>query len=77
MGEYITCWEQNRYNYDGYVDPNWMNDPRYRANGGQGDVCDHETNGEIRDMCYFQTYLVMKDGIINVCIIMIVQKRIQ
>ena len=56
MGEYITCWEHNRYDYHGYVDPNWMNDARYRANGGQGDVCDHETDGEIRDMCYFQTY---------------------
>ena len=56
MGEYITCWEHNRYDYHGYVDPNWMNDPRYIANGGQGDVCDHETDGELRDMCYFQVY---------------------
>ena len=59
MDPYITCWENNRYTYYGYRDPNYADDPRYLAAGGEGDVCDHvdPDYDEVRDTCYFQVVL--------------------
>ena len=59
MGEQIRCWNKDTFDYHAYEDQIWKNDPKYINNGegALGDVCDHETNGEIKDMCYFEVYL--------------------
>mmetsp|Transcript_59411 Transcript_59411/g.94498 ORF Transcript_59411/g.94498 Transcript_59411/m.94498 type:complete len:275 (-) Transcript_59411:186-1010(-) len=67
MGDYITCWEQNMQDPEGFKDPEYYGDTcihqedggcdlyAQEPNANNGDVCDHTDpkTGYIRNSCYF------------------------
>mmetsp|Transcript_14936 Transcript_14936/g.13412 ORF Transcript_14936/g.13412 Transcript_14936/m.13412 type:complete len:300 (+) Transcript_14936:28-927(+) len=57
MPPYYTCFEQNKYTFAGYRDPDYVDNPEY-PQYNQGDVCDHQdpNTGEFRNICRFQVH---------------------